>query len=356
MTEAAPRVLQGPPIPVSLRKRTGETLLELLDRAVERNPDAVLYVMSRGLRVERWTYRDLGERSHRVAARLAALGVASGTRVVTWAANDPWLVAAYFATWRLGGVIVPLDLRMARDVAERIGRQARPVLTLAGEDVGDAQAAAIGAPVARVTAAALDPDPAGAPLAGLPAAEVRPDTLAEILFTSGTTSDPKGVMLTHAAMVHNGRTIALAAGLEPERALALIPLSHMYGQIVPLLHGLITGSQVSFLAALTPGALFAALQRDRATVITAVPQVLEILLHGIEGEASRTGRLARLQHARQLARFLPMRARRILFRSILERFGGNLQTITCGGARLPVELQVAWEQMGIRIVQGYGAT
>ena len=59
-------------------------------------------------------------------------------------------------------------------------------------------------------------------------------------------------MLTHGQMIHNARTIALTAGIHRERALALIPLSHMYGQIVPLLYGLVTGSQLTFLPALTP--------------------------------------------------------------------------------------------------------
>ena len=126
-------------------------------------------------------------------------------------------------------MIVPLDLRMATEVAERIGRQARPVLTLAGEEVGDAEAQAIGAPVVRVNAERARSGRRGG--SAPPSVEVRPDTLAEILFTSGTTSDPKGVMLSHGAMVHNGRTIAFTAGLRRERALALIPLSHMYGQI-----------------------------------------------------------------------------------------------------------------------------
>ena len=91
-------------------------------------------------------------------------------------------------------------------------------------------------------------------------------------------------------------------------------------------------------------------------MITAVPQALEILLERHRGRsgADRTVSTARAGTAR--CTYLPMRARRILFRSVLERFGGHLETITCGGARLPAELQLAWEAMGIRIVQGYGAT
>ncbi len=369
---SAERILVGPPVPERLRALTGETLIELLERAVERNPEASVCVMPRGLRLERWTYRDLELNSRQVAEALAARGVGPGARVATWAANDPWLVAAYFAVWRLGASVVPLDLRMAPDVAIRIGRTVRPVLTLAGGAVSDRDAAALGAPVLRVDPETLlagagtgttDPTHAGreptADAADQPspvAVSVEPDTLAEVLFTSGTTSDPKGVMLTHGQMIHNARTIALTAGIHRERALALIPLSHMYGQIVPLLYGLLTGSQLTFLPALTPSALMAAMRRDRVTVITAVPQLLKLLMDGIEAEATREGRLDRLHRVRRIALRLPIPVRRLLFRSVLERFGGELRTITCGGAALSADLQLAWEALGIVIVQGYGAT
>jgi long-chain acyl-CoA synthetase len=346
------RVLVGPPVPPAIRERTGETLLELLDRAVERDPEAPIFLMPRKLRLERWTYRDLERRSRQVEATLARHGVGPGDRVATWAANDPWLVAAYFAIWRLGASVVPLDLRMAPDVAIRIGRAVRPVLTLVGHGVSDEEATALGAPYLRIDAETL----VGATAESTAPTEVTPGMLAEILFTSGTTSDPKGVMLTHGQMIHNARTIAVTAGIHRERALALIPLSHMYGQIVPLLYGLVTNSQLTFLPALTPTALIAAMRRDRVTVITAVPQLLKLLMDRIEAEAARTGRLDRLRQLRRIALHLPIPLRRLMFRSVLAGFGGQLRTITCGGASLPADLQLAWEGLGIVVIQGYGAT
>jgi long-chain acyl-CoA synthetase len=343
--------LTGPPIAPDIAARSGETLVELLDLAVARSPGDQVFVMPRGSELERWTYEDLGKASRQAAATLAARGVRSGDRVVTWAANDPWLVAAYFGVWRLGAVIVPLDLRMAPDVAVRIGRAAEPVLTLAGSDVPASSAAALGVPVLGVDAAALT----AAPLGQLPSPPA-PSDLAEVLFTSGTTSDPKGVTLTHRQLIHSGRTIAMTAGVRRERALALLPLSHMYGQIVPLFYGFMCSCQLTFLPSLTPSALLTAMKRDRITVLTAVPALLRLLMDGVEAEAARTGRSGQLRRVRQVSGHLPMRARRLLCRSILARFGGELATITCGGALLPPELQRAWEAMGVAVVQGYGAT
>jgi len=344
-------ILTGPPVAADIATRSGETLVELLDLAAARNPADPVFVMPHGSGLERWTYSDLSKASLQVAATLSAHEVTAGDRVVTWAANDPWLVAAYFAVWRLGAVIVPLDLRMAPDVAVRIGRAADPVLTLVGPDVAASSAAALGVPVMGIDAATLTAEPLGM----LPPSPTSSD-LAEVLFTSGTTSDPKGVTLTHGQLIHSARTIAMTAGVRRERALALLPLSHMYGQIVPLFYGLMCGCQLTFLPSLTPSALLTAMKRDRITVLTAVPALLRLLMDGVEAEALRTGKSTQLHRVRGVSRHLPMRARRLLCRSILSRFGGELATITCGGAMLPPELQSAWEAIGIAVVQGYGAT
>lgn len=355
---AIDRLLVGPSLPADLKALTGETLVELLERAAERTPEATALVIRRGMQTERWSYRLLVERSRRVAATLARHGVEPGSRVVTWAPNDPWLVAAYFGAWYRGALVVPLDLRMKEEVAERIGRRTEPALVLAGPDLPDASAIALGAPVLRVGGAELDPDGEASvpdPLAAAPAA-VTAETHCEILFTSGTTSDPKGVVLSHGQMIHNVRVIAHTAGIRRERGLALIPLSHMYGQMVPLLYGLLSGSQIVFLAQLTPSAISQTLRRERITAITVVPQLLRVMLDAIESEAARAGRLEALRRLRRLALLLPMPARRLLFRRALRELGGELRVLSCGGAKLPADLQLAWEAMGIEVIQGYGAT
>jgi long-chain acyl-CoA synthetase len=354
MTTPERRHATGPALDPRIVALTGETLVELLERAVERTPDATVLVMRRGMTDERWSYRELAERSRRVAHALRQLGVSTGDRVLTWAPNDPWLVAAYFAIWRLGAAVVPLDLRMQTEVAVRIGARARPMLLLAGSGVDPEAAGALGVPVIPVEPEALAPDDA-APV-DLPAPPGQ-GAIAEILFTSGTTSDPKGVVLTHAQVIHTARAIAQTGmGSGPDRALGIIPLSHMYGQSVPLLMGLITGSTLVFLHALTPKAIGATMRRERITAVTLVPHVMAVILQGIESEARRTGRERRLRRARRVARWLPLRPRRLLFRSVLGALGGELRVISSGGALLREELQWAWESLGVLVVQGYGTT
>jgi long-chain acyl-CoA synthetase len=350
------RTISGPRLEPRVRELSGETLPGLLDRAVARTPDAIALVMRRDLRDERWSYQQLGAVVERVADRLVATGVHAGDRVLTWSQNDPWLVAAYFAIWRVGAVIVPLDARMQTDVAIRIGRLARASLLLAGVDVDRNVAAELDVPILAVDETSLDPQasrndpPSGGQL-------VESGDLAEIIFTSGTTSDPKGVMLTHGQIVHSARAIAQTAmGSRPERGLAVAPLSHMYGQTVPLLMGLMGGSTLVFLNKLSPKALRETMRRERITAITLTPHLMRILLQGIETEARRSGRQASLARARVVARWLPLRLRRLLFRSVLAPFGGALCVVSSGGALLSVELQRAFEDFGIRVIQGYGTT
>lgn len=351
--------VRGPTLPAWVVETTGETLHELLERAVSRSPDAISFVVPRDTGLERWTLRDLGERTEQIARKLRRHGVQPGDRIVTWAANDPWLAAAYFAIWRLGAIIVPLDLRMAQDVVLRICARTRPTLVLAGRDVSHDQVHALGVPALAVSAEGLcdATQDAGASVETdvLPDAP-SPDAACEILYTSGTTGDPKGVVLTHRQMVHNVRAVTDRSGMRRERALALIPFSHMYGQMVPLLYGVVTGSQVTFLAKVSPDDLLEALRRDRITAITTVPALLTLMLHRIDSEAERQGRLGQLRRARAIALHLPFPLRRLMFRSVLSRLGGSLQLFSSGGAKLPVDVQLAWEAMGIRIVQGYGAT
>ena len=216
-------ITSGPPLESRFRELSGATLNELLDRAVARTPDAIALVIRRDLRDERWSYRQLAQVVERVAATLARAGVEPGGRVLTWSQNDPWLVAAYFAVLRLGAVVVPLDLRMQTDVAIRLGRQARASLLLAGPDVDRALAAELDVPILDVAESSLDPEAAheeGTP--ALPT--VTPGDLAEVIFTSGTTSDPKGVMLTHGQIIHTARALGQTGlGTRPDRVLA-VPL------------------------------------------------------------------------------------------------------------------------------------
>src|SRR5205823_8036568 len=182
-------------------------------------------------------------------------------------------------------------------------------------------------------------------------------SLAEIVFTSGTTAAPKGVMLTDRNILSN---VAAAREAMPirlgERLLSLLPLSHMMEQTAGLLAALGAGATIFYATSRRSTAVLAALQRHRIGLLVCVPEILRLLLAGIEREVERSGGRGHWERLLDLAERLPMAARPALFRPLHRRLGGHLRLVLCGGAALEPELWRTWERLGVRVVQGYGAT
>ncbi|MGD0123111.1 MAG: AMP-binding protein [Candidatus Limnocylindrales bacterium] len=348
---SASRELTGPPLDPAIARRAGGTLAELADAAIARHPERAALIADRPDRAgETWTYAELGRNADLVARRLAAAGLRVGDRLLVWAPNGPWVVAVYLAAWRIGAAIVPLDVRMTSQVASRIAGSAGARLALydpsiAGGDSGVRPALALDASLPE-GAAALPPAPRGD----------TPDAVAEILFTSGTTSEPKGVILTHRAMVHAAAATTQLVGLGSERGLALIPLSHIYGQIGPLLSGWLSSSTLVFPSAIAPSALTAAMARHRPTALTVVPAFADLLAERIRSEVRRTGAARKFERGRRIGRRLPFALRRRLFRAVLRPLGGSLRLVTSGGARLDPTTASFFEDLGVVVMEGYGAT
>jgi len=326
------------------------TLVDLLERSVRENHDRTAVLMRVGVRTVRYTYGELQDRSQAFARAMTEQGVSKGDRVVIWAANQPDWVAAMYGTFLAGGILVPLDVRSSREFVERVVVQTEPVLAFAGREQ---------APVLRdMKVPALELDSLRLPAdCGFAPAPIERDDIAEIIFTSGTTGDPKGVMLSHHNVVSNVEAaLAVLPIARGSRFLSLLPLSHMFEQSGGCHAALAVGASICYPTSRQPAALSRLMQDWSPTIIIAVPQVLSLFMNGIEREAVNQGRLGMLRRLRRVAVRLPMNGRRLLFRSVLKRFGGSIDFIASGGAALDSEVQLKWEAMGVPIVEGYGAT
>ena len=171
----------------------------------------------------RWSYSRLWDESGQVATLLQRRGLTKGDQVILWGPNSPHWVLIFFGCLRAGVIIVPLDLRSAPDYVERVASRTEPKLAFTSRFTpkGDVD---LGVP--EVTFEELE-----AAIAGLPQPEhvdIQPDDLAEIMFTSGTTGDPKGVMLTHRNLTANIAGVSRYISCDPSsRLLSILPLSHM---------------------------------------------------------------------------------------------------------------------------------
>ena len=334
-----------------------DTLLDFFDDRIRSAADFVVH--DDGYRSYRYTYDEVRRAALAFSRRLARASIGPGDRVVIWGENCPDWIAAMWGCLLARAVLVPVDFRASGELVARVAAivEARAVL------VGEGLEAAVGGdrvevwPLRRLVAARGN-DGAGDPAGG--AADVRgdrgaPDELAEIIFTSGATADPKGVRLTHRNILANVvpvenevlRYRRYARPFAPLRFLNLLPLSHMFGQamatfIPPLLAGITV-----FMRGYNPADIVRQIRRRRVSVVVCVPGILEVLRDHVLRLAPEAAREHPPAHvARRWWRY----------RRIHRLFGFKFWAFVVGAAPLDPELEAFWSRLGFLVVQGYGLT
>ena len=356
--------------------RSFDSLLHLLDDAAERYGRKRQFALrtDEGLDLP-WSAQELRHRARLVAWRLRALGMQPGDRLLTWSPATPALPAVYFGAMYAGVVVVPLDLRMAPDVLQRIAQSAETTWLAIGTGFDAPDAAAAGLEHLNIrTVEALSEHPPHQSATGKDEGGIdepfppdwetqldawpRPtrETLFEVIYTSGTTGMPKGVMLNHGTLLSTLEAIAKILPPREHRTVSLLPASHLFDQAPILFFGLMIGADILYLRSRTPRVIFEALKEHRVTTMVVVPQLLQLFWNGLEREIRKQGKEKLFARSRRIARLLPYWARRLLFRRIHRQLGGELRLFVSAAAYLPPALQSAWEDLGVIVLQGYGAT
>jgi long-chain acyl-CoA synthetase len=336
------------------------TINSYLEDYVRRGGETA-FAHRRGLRLVRWSYGRVAETAHGFARELEARGIGKGERVLLWAANGPEWVAAFFGCVLRGVVVVPLDVESAPDFVGRVLAQTRARLVLYGAETR-AQAVTLGPPA--VALEELAGVVAGRPREPFERNDISADDLVEIIYTSGTTAEPRGVCLTHRNLLAN--LAPLEAGMQkylkwvrlvhPLRFLCLLPLSHVFGQFMGILVPQLTGGEVIFLDALNPSEIVNTVRTRRVNVVVTVPRLLDSLREHIERREESRGLLADLR--RRIASTEGAHPVRRLWtaRRIHGYFGWRLWAFVTGGATLSAETETFWRRLGYAVVQGYGMT
>ena len=330
----------------------GETVIDLLQGAVERYGSRHALLFKPAFRYQHWTYSRLWNESGQVATLLQRRGLTKGDQVILWGPNSPHWVLIFFGCIRAGVVLVPLDLRSAPDYVARVISRIDPKLAFTSRFTPKEE---VDLGVPEIAFEELE-----AAIQGLPQPEpvdISPDDLTEIVFTSGTTGNPKGVMLTHRNLTANVEGVSRYISCKPSsRFLSILPLSHMYEQMGGLLIAFYYGASITYPTSRQPTVLARTMRERRITIMLLVPQALELLMNGIEREVKRQGREALWDRLLRIAEATPFPLRRLLFRRVHKQFGGKLDFIVSGGAALDQDLGRKWELLGVKIVQGYGTT
>jgi len=321
--------------------------------SASKHKDKVAFQIKRGLRTEKFTYHQVYSLSLKTATFLAKKGLKKGDKVAIWASNMPQYPIFYFGCWLLGVVAVPIDVRTTQETLRVFLEKARPKIGFRGHFVPGEFPASIHESFYLEELVDL--------VQKLPEAnhlpKVDPDELAEIAFTSGTTGTPKGVMLTHKNFLSDVESLTEVFPFKANwRALSLLPLSHAFEQVVDFLALYQEGIPVTYLERTNSLTILKALRKEKITSVALVPQVLRLLLSGIEREIEKQGKAKQFKRASRVASRLPLFARRLIFSKIHQKLGGKLKFFGSGSAPLDLKLARTWETLGIEIFEGYGAT
>ena len=319
--------------------------------------DETFLVHDDGYRVRQATYRQVADGARAFAGRLTAAGIGPDDKVVIWSENRIEWIVALWGCLLARVVLVPVDFRASADLLSRIAAIVETKAVLVGEEVE--APATLKAPVWRLTETA-NPRTSGNPPEPLGTSGnlgVTASTLAEIIFTSGATAEPKGVTITHRNLLANiipiEREVAKYRKYErpfhPVRFLNLLPLSHMFGQSMATFVPPMLAGTVVFSHGYSPTEILHQIKSRRISVLVCVPKVLDVLRGHVERVAPITAETDVLLGKHFLWRWWR-------YRAVHRMFGWKFWCVVCGAAPLDPDLEAFWRKIGFLVVQGYGLT
>jgi long-chain acyl-CoA synthetase len=338
----------------------------------------VAVVQRRGYRRESWTYAQLAGAAVDCARLLKERGVRTGDRVILWGPNSAEWMAAFWGCLLRGAVAVPLDDSAISDFAMNVARDTNAGLIFAASGKPELYSASGPVPSLHLDDlahldegndddAVADRNADNADRAFYEDLADEPLTrshIAEILFTSGTTAEPRGVVLTHGNFLANLEP--LERGIEPYRRyekwmhplrfVSLVPLSHVFGQVMGLFVPPLLGSTIVFEPSTNSSDIIRTIKRERATALIAVPRMLDGLRAGILRDFAAATREKWLTDALAAANGQKFLRRAWRFRRIHRRFGWKFWAFISGGAALSAETEEFLRRIGYAVVQGYGMT
>jgi long-chain acyl-CoA synthetase len=320
----------------------------------------IAYVQRQGYRRVQWSYAQIGEAAARFARELEERGIGVGDRVFLWGPNCAEWVVVFAGCLLRGAVAVPMDFTASPEFAARVASQVQARCAVisterelpAGGTMAVLALEKLPALLERHSGGAYDSPP------------LTRESIAEIIFTSGTTSEPKGVAISHGNILANLEPLEIQIAkyhryeryFHPLRFLNVVPLSHVFGQFM----GVFVPSSISattvFSDSLNPAEILRSIHDERVSVLIAVPRVIETLAAKIERDIDAAGRIEEFRHEYAEAvkeRFIWHMWR---FRKIHRRFGWKFWAFISGGAALPAETEEFWNRLGFAVIQGYGLT
>jgi long-chain acyl-CoA synthetase len=349
---------------------------ELLFESARVNGDRPAYWSRSSEGLTSLKYSELGRRVSSIAAGLVQLGFQPGTRVGIYSHSSPEWGIVYMAILAAGGVVVPLDPQLKLlELRTIIHKAEMGYLFCVDSTYQDlVQLKAITAPypeIISIDAAGDAPEAEELTLAQIeqlgsdrtyvPPA-VDPDSMAVLIFTSGTSSTPKGVMLSHANIIADIEAIKprFRIGTD-DRFLSVLPLHHTLEATCGFLFPLLTGASILYAQSFKSSEILADIKSVRATVMCGVPLLYEKMYSGLQRSLAKKRLATRLyvdfgQKLAGLSKwFFDVSVGRLIFRSLRDRAGlDSIRILVSGGAAINPKISQFFNNLGITLIQGYG--
>jgi long-chain acyl-CoA synthetase len=335
-----------------------ESLIEFV-RAYGAHRDEIAARQRRGYRMENWTYGKIAGQAHVLARDLERRGISKGDAVLLWGENSAEWITVFFACVLRGVVIVPIDHASSGEFAQRVAKEVKAKLAFRSRSVAQSELPCPGVLLEETEEIAGRHDSSPYPSPPL----TRKDTL-EIIFTSGTTAAPRGVVISHGNVLANieplqpeiQKYLRYERPFHPIRFLNLLPLSHVFGQMLGVFIPPMLAGSVVFLDSMKPAELRETIRRERVSVMVAVPRFIESLQREIERQIERAGRSEQFRKDFTAAEEEYFLRRWWRFRRVHSRLGWKFWAFISGGAALPEQAETFWNRLGYAVIQGYGMT
>jgi long-chain acyl-CoA synthetase len=328
-----------------------ETLIDFFRDLVTIRGEFLVY--DDGYRLRGHTYEEVGRAARGFAARLAAVGLQKGDKVVFWGENRPEWIVCYWGCLIAGVIVVPIDYRSSAEFVHKVRLLVDAKVVLIGEDVNETGFdRSDQSDIAVWRFGDIDWRSDGP----MPEVAISRDDIIQIIFTSGATAEPKGVVIRHRNVLANivpvEREITkyqrYTRLFHPLRFLNLLPLSHMFGQsmassIPPMVRG-----TVIFTRSFNPHDILRLISSRRVSVLVCVPKMLDVLReHAVRAWPES-------KDAPPSGISIPGRWWR--YRRVHSAFGLKFWAFVVGAAPLPPDIEEFWRRMGFAVIQGYGLT
>ena len=356
-----------------------ESLAEFFLANFRAHCDERAYGQRCGYRMEWFTYGQVLEMAVWFAGDLEARGIGKGERVMLWGENCAEWVAAFFGCALRGVVVVPMDDGASGEFAARVAGQVGARLWICSRrhaaDIGRSvpvvvlEEVKVPAPSTSSGQALSQRTRQGRGTLGKSSVAIGRDDTLQIVFTSGTTAEPKGVVITHGNVLTNigpleremQGYLKYERWVHPVRFLNLLPLSHVFGQFLGMFLPPLLGGTVIFQEELKPSEIVSTIRWERVSVLVTVPRVLQSLKQKIERDledrsSEGGGKLEDFRRRFRTSERKHFLRRWWIFRGIRRQFGWKFWAFICGGAALDAETEQFWDRLGYAAIQGYGLT